>query len=542
MQYTKKQVVEELVKRGILPKVYQNFVLRVLELVGNEDIVFVLLKFADGFKLARFIAEFFGVEYVERVPLKRYRVERDFYLIDHQERKLYTYLFDIGYVKRVMSIYGKDLRVVVVPFPVFQEVVFQLRRDEAPEEKIKHIKETGGDRKGELLFYYVLEQAYFRRASDVHLECIGSGGIVKFRVGGSLQVFCSLSNELYLLLINYIKSRIGKGGVAKDLRKDGSINVKIAGHEVDLRVNIMPASPYVEEENFTYERCVIRILRKSATLMYTLEQLGLEEKEVDIIRTASNSAYGMIITSGPTSSGKTTTLYAILNTLNALEKKIVTVEDPIEYQNFYLWQQHQVSVNMSFAEILKGVLREDPDVCLVGEVRDEESARALVHLASTGHLTFSTVHANNAFEVIRRLKDFNVAEKDIIEYGVLFMAQRLLRASCPYCQYERRLSEGERVLLGRVLEEFDLVKVMDNKGCERCKFLGSTDQRILVMEILPLFDEELKEKIRGGEISSYKKAFEYVERRFGLLPLLKKALVLNKERKVAFSEVLAKVK
>lgn len=301
----------------------------------------------------------------------------------------------------------------------------------------------------------------------------------------------------------------------------------------------MPAMPYKEDDNVTYERAVLRILRKNTGLMYSLDSFGLSEFEKDTLSVAIRSSYGLILTSGPTSSGKSTTLYALLSRIDALSKKIVTVEDPVEFTNPYLWQQHQVAERegFTFHEILRGVLREDPDVCLVGEVRDEETAKTLVKLANTGHLTFSTIHANNSYDVIKRLRDLGVSEKDIRDFGVLFMAQRLLRKSCPYCQYERKIRPAEMKILG--MEDIDIA--MDNRGCEHCNGTGTVKERVLVMEILPLVYEDIAEKVTKPD-ADYRELFRYLRERYGIKRMAEKAIELNRKKIVSLTEILDKLR
>lgn len=528
-------VISDLVSSGFLSPRFVSYINNLLTLQEGEDYSYLLLKFIDDEVLAKTIAKVMQREYGEPVDVDV--SVRDIILCSSRQKRCWTFYFDWNLIDNLLKANRLgDYKVYQTSFSAFKKVYMELRRDKNPQQKLSQM--VRGEDTGRLIFEYMIEQAYYSNASDIHIEFVERGGVIRFRIYGNLHVFGVLNNLQYYSLLNYIKTQIRKTGEPKDKRKDGSISIKVGGSDLDLRVNIMPAAPYIDRENTTYERCVIRLLRKSATLGYSLSRLGISKEEEDIIRTAVNSSYGMILTSGPTSSGKTTTLYAILNTIDAMERKIITVEDPVEYQNYHLWQQHQVSSNMSFHEILKGVLREDPDVCLVGEIRDEESARALVGLASTGHLTFSTIHANNSFEVIKRLMDLGVEKQDIYEYGVLFMAQRLLRTACPHCLVERKLNKAEALFLG--LE--GSVIVYDNTGCEKCGWTGTGGERVLVIELFPLFVDEIKEKLHRGEIYSYRQASKVVEELFGFKNMVKKALDLNMAKKVSISEVLAKVR
>lgn len=541
-----------LVDNGIISKQLSKYILLSCEVNKRDDEAITLLKFVDDISVAKAIEFAYGGDYKFKGEIdfnnwqKRVKEgsilmqEREGLIVNRVSKEVYSYRFRHRRVLEYMiGTKLVDFVPYVVPYSLYVKALNLGKIETEPYNRIREIEQSGVDI-GKKILEFLLEQAYYQGVSDIHIEYVDTGSIVRFRVGGTLRVFTSMSDTSHFYVINTIKAEIGKGGESVDKRKDGRLSHKVGASEFDVRVNIMPASPYSRRENSTFERAVLRILRKQASLGYSLKSMGLTEREIDIVKTAINSAYGMVLTSGPTSSGKTTTLYAMLNTVNALEKKVITVEDPIEFQNYYLWHQHQVSEVLPFEEILKGILREDPDVCLVGEVRDKDSARAMIHLASTGHLTFSTIHANNCFEIIKRLKDLEIEEKEIVEYGVLFMAQRLLRRSCPYCQTSRKLTDAEARFLG-LLDEGD-IEVIDNEGCEACDYTGSLGERILVLEMLPLFDETIKEGIESGSIRRYKQAMRFVEEQFGIESMLKKALRLNREGKVSVSEIISKLR
>lgn len=530
------ELIKELVYSGSLHPRYASLVENFIR-VSGEDASLVLLKFVDDYVLSKAIAKMYSLRWTDRIE-GAVSSFQDMALINSDVA--YTYLFSVDYVKKLLLAGGKRVEIVIVPYSVFQEKKFELRVDAEPQKRVDYLSERirFGQENMERLLNYVMEQAYYRKASDVHVEFTGRGGLIRFREGGVLIPFVSLTPEIYTSLINAIKARINRAGEPRDKRKDGSFSMVFAGDEFDVRVVVMPASPYVEVGEYTNERCVLRLLRKGSGSSYSLSKLGLSDEEYDVIRIARDASYGIVLTSGPTSSGKTTTMYAMLNSINALDRKIVSVEDPIEYQNYYLWWQHQITQNMSFDEIIKGILREDPDVCLVGEVRDPVSASALIKLAGTGHLTFSTIHANNAFEVIRRLVDLGVEEKDVLEYGVLFMGQRLLRKSCPYCRKQRAMTRAEKMLFG-IKED---VVVVYNEGCPQCGYSGSTKEKELVIELLPVYDEEIKKAIARREVFDYRSCFELVRERYGFRSMVEKAIELAVKGEVSIDEVVNKVR
>ena len=508
----------------------------------RQDLSILFNKMFPSEKVARAIAEVNGLEYLsyQEIPIDEIvkgitiNQVKDGVIL-YQDKAL-TYLFDSVRVRNVLSLLRRpDAKVFVISKNAYDEIHNRVRRDNlsVATEKIKQIMQVVRDEeKGRRVLEYVLDQAIYHGASDVHVEYTGeTGTIIRFRTAGTLETFAHVPADLHPLIINYLKNEINAQGSDRETRKDG----RLQRGELDIRVNIMPAVPYSYPEGGTNERAVLRLLRKNSSLTFGLENLPLSQVEIDAVKVAIKSSYGMILTSGPTSSGKTTTLYALLSNIDALEKKIITIEDPVEFTNPYLWHQHQVSEKMNFNEIIKGVLREDPDVCLIGEIRDSETALTLVRLANTGHLTFSTIHANNSYEIIRRLMDLGVDETAIRDFGILFMAQRLLRKSCPYCRIERETTEIERSLLG-----IQDKTVIDNEGCEYCEGTGHVKSRTMVMEILPLFLGNTIEYVIGKK--GYRETYEYLKREFGIKRLVEKAMDLNRQGIVSMKEILDKVK
>lgn len=511
----------------------------------NKDFTEILVRFFPEEFVAREIADVFGLEFSDDVPEGDYVVGK-YSLFDSLNNVVYTTVFS---PRRLLSeVYGKvrdlsSLRIVVIPLRAYNGYVFE-RKKKSEEEILRDIEELM--KKGNALEYgsyllnYFLEQAVYYGASDVHLEYAGEIGIVRFRVGGSLETVASLKPTVYTAVINSLKTAMGTNQLDKYTIKDGRISYSVPGttFSLDVRIAIAPAVPESDELT-THERAVLRLLRKDGVSIFSLEKLGFEPQEVEIIEGAIKISAGLIITSGPTGSGKTTTLYAILSKINALERKVITIENPVEFMNPYVWTQHQVRKDSDFDDFLKIVLREDPDVVLVGEVRDPKSLSALVQMANTGHLTFTTVHANNSLEVVRRLEELGARKEDVKEFGVLFMAQRLLRLSCPHCRRKRRLNLAEKKLLG-LPEGFD-EEVTYNEGCDRCNYTGYQKKRRLIVELLPLYFKEVKEKV-FEENPGYFELFSWLENEYGLKSMVKKAVELSLRGEVSIDEVLEKAR
>ncbi|WP_457628486.1 GspE/PulE family protein [Persephonella sp.] len=537
-----KELIRKLCDKNIRLERYINYIRKNF----TDDLSLLLVKFFPANHIAKVLAEVKGLEYwndefitkfIRKYPNVKLLVGDGVVVLNGENLIVLTHLVDEARkkaaVEKLLRKRVEGYQEVVISYSAFEALLHASKADDidTAERKIKEMLSLGSETRAVKIFEYIIKQAIYHGASDVHLEFFGSGSVIRFRIAGTLETFANITSIIHYTLINYLKNQIGAEG-RKDTRKDGSLQIE----GVDIRVNIMPSAPYVLMEEATNERAVLRLLRKAASLSHGINSITDVEVEKQLLEAAIRSSYGMIITSGPTSSGKTTTLYVLLSSIDAMSKKIITAEDPIEFLNPYLWQQHQVSEVLGWEEIIKGMLREDPDVCLVGEVRDKASAKMLVRLANTGHLTFTTIHANNSFEIIRRLKDLEIEDSDIKEFGVLFMAQRLLRVSCPHCQFKRKLDPVEAKIL--MVEEGQ--EVIDNEGCPRCRYTGTVRERKLVIEFLPLFFDDVKQLIEEG--ADYVSIFRYLKERYGIKRLAEKALELNKQGLVSITEIMEKVR
>jgi len=268
------------------------------------------------------------------------------------------------------------------------------------------------------------------------------------------------------------------------LPQDGRIKVRIGQEEVDLRVSILP-TPYGESVN-------IRIL-SSQLQLYSLEGLGLTPRDLETLEKMIRKPHGIIFVTGPTGSGKTTTLYACLTKLNSDEKKIITIEDPVEYLMKGITQiQVHPKIDLSFARALRSMLRHDPNIMMVGEVRDFETAEITIRVALTGHLVFSTLHTNDAAGAVTRLIDMGVEAYLAASSIECIIAQRLVRKICPHCKTESKLAHQELLRFGLGPEALS-IPVYDGNGCDACKFTGYQG-RTAIYEFL-VIDDDIRDLI-----------------------------------------------
>ena len=272
------------------------------------------------------------------------------------------------------------------------------------------------------LFY----QAAKERASDIHIEPFEQELLIRFRVDGILYDAVTPPRAIQPLLISRIKIMAGLNIAEKRLPQDGRIRLKIAGKDVDMRVSVIPTA--------FGERVVLRLLDRSSALL-GLEELGLSGRNLELVNRLIYQSHGIVLVTGPTGSGKTTTLYAALSKINSSEKNILTIEDPIEYQLRGIGQmQVHPKIDLTFAAGLRSILRQDPDVIMIGEIRDAETAEIAIQAALTGHLVFSTLHTNDSFGAVSRLLDMGI-EPFLVSSSLLgVMAQRLVRRVCSQCR------------------------------------------------------------------------------------------------------------
>ena len=325
------------------------------------------------------------------------------------------------------------------------------------------------------------------RASDIHIEPNERGLLIRFRIDGMLHDNRILPNKIKAAIISRVKILAKMDIAERRLPQDGRFQVKFGIREVDLRVSTIPT--------VFGEKVVLRILDKSKGLI-ELKNLGFLAEQLDQFKSIILKSYGIILLTGPTGSGKTTTLYAALNKVNSNEKNIITVEDPVEYKLNRVNQiQILPKIDLTFANALRSILRQDPDVIMVGEIRDTETAQIAVQAALTGHLVFSTLHTNDAASALTRLIDMGI-EPFLISSSVIgVIAQRLVRVICEKCKEEYVPSED--ILYGLKIKDRlnndSKIKLYRGKGCSFCKNTGYYG-RTSIYELIVL-DEEIKSLI-----------------------------------------------
>ena len=330
----------------------------------------------------------------------------------------------------------------------------------------------------------ILAEAIRKNASDIHIEPFETLLRVRFRIDGQLKVVLTPKVAFANMLASRIKVMAKLDIAEKRLPQDGRIAIKLGGREVDLRVSTIPSS--------FGERVVMRLLDKSAGRL-DLADLGMPDSQLPLMKKLLQKPHGIFLVTGPTGSGKTTTLYAALSRLNDNQRNIMTVEDPVEY-NLEGINQTQVNskADMTFAKGLRAILRQDPDVVMIGEIRDYETADIAVQASLTGHLVLSTLHTNTAVGAISRLKDMGVEPFLLSSSLIGVMAQRLVRRICPDCGELHPADAAECELLG-VPE----ANIMQPVGCEACSFTGYQG-RVGIYELVEV-DNQVRQMIHSGE-------------------------------------------
>ncbi len=371
---------------------------------------------------------------------------------------------------------------------------------------------------------FMLQHAFESRASDIHVEPKRDQSLIRFRIDGVLHDIQTMPGVVHKAVVSRIKTMSRLDIAEKRRPQDGRIKTSRGGSEVELRVSTLPVA--------FGEKLVLRIFDPQL-LMQDLVGLGFYPDELALFNDFITRPHGIVLVTGPTGSGKTTTLYSALRVIATHEINVSTIEDPIEMvQDAFNQVAVQPKVGITFASALRHILRQDPDVIMVGEIRDAETAQYSTQAALTGHLVFSTLHTNDAASSISRLSDLGVERFMVSSTLTGTMAQRLVRKICPHCKTERHLSTDEARTLRISVPEGRRVKVQEGEGCVECRgtgYLGRTG----VFEILPI-DEGIKELIvQGADAPEIKR--EAVNR--GMRTLRQSALRKLAEGVTTFEEV-----
>lgn len=493
---------------------------RVLEEVAAEDQADELsaAEMAAEANAARELAESYGLDYVDvwnfrvqsdlfrRVPFElmlRYRFVPE----NQQDGRMTVVMTDPTDVRRIDELemlLGQPLEIKVGAGSAIDDLLqksesAQRVLDEATEDFRIDLVTDGEDGEEEIslgtithdaspiirLVDSTLFNAIERRASDIHFETGDHEVLIKYRIDGALyQAMDAIDKKHHQTIISRIKVMSELDISEKRVPQDGRFKLRLKGRTIDFRVSILPT---VHGED-----CVIRVLDKESMSeefkQLSLDVLGIDEETKRRLRKAVREPYGMVLVTGPTGSGKTTTLYACVNEINSPEDKIITIEDPVEYQ---LRGVTQIPVNekkgLTFARGLRSILRHDPDKVMVGEIRDEETAQIAIQSALTGHLVFTTVHANNVVDVLGRFLNMNVDLYNFVSALNCIMAQRLVRKICEHCKRPVKLS---RQLLDESALDPDVYEdttFYEGAGCIECNGTGYHG-RLAVTELLTLSD------------------------------------------------------
>ena len=343
----------------------------------------------------------------------------------------------------------------------------------------------------------IINQAIQDRASDIHIEPFDKELRVRYRVDGVLHEVNSPPKRFHAAIVSRIKILSDMNIAERRLPQDGRMRIRSSGRQIDLRISTIPT---------VYgEGCVMRILDKR-TAMLGMTELGMEREMFAKFRRLIQEPHGIVLVTGPTGSGKTTTLYAALNEIYSVEKKIITVEDPVEYQlNGVNQMQALPQIGLTFASALRSIVRQDPDIIMVGEIRDQETVEIAVQAALTGHLVFSTLHTNDAAGAVSRLLDMG-AEPFLVASSLIgVVAQRLVRMNCPHC---REAYEEKPEVLREIGIDPAMIKrepLVRGKGCAECRGLGYRG-RSGIYEFITI-DEEIRrmiiERVSAAAIKQY---------------------------------------
>ena len=346
------------------------------------------------------------------------------------------------------------------------------------EVEIEKLRELASEAPVIKLLNSIFLEAVEKKTSDIHFETFEKNIIVRYRIDGRMIIAKTIPLQFKMATIARLKLLSKMNITENRLPQDGRINIKVLNKEIDIRASSLPTR--------FGESFVLRLLDKTS-MSYNIDDLGISHKQLETIKKVISKSHGIFLTTGPTGSGKTTTLYSALNYLKDDETKIITVEDPVEYENEGISQvQVNSEIGLKFSSVLRSVLRQDPDIIMVGEIRDEETARIAIQASLTGHLVLSTLHTNTALGAIRRLLDMGI-ELFLLQSSLVgVMSQRLVRRLCSKCKEKVELDEDtiKEYQIETIIKQHNMApNYYKAKGCEQCSFTGYKG-RISIVEIV----------------------------------------------------------
>ena len=426
-------------------------------------------------------------EKVSLAQLKRHSI------IPIKEDDLNTYVafsdpFDMDAQDRAQAIFNKKLvKIVVSDKKQIDKYLSKIELSSSIRGLVTEIRNelnnTGGSGKSDdssailQLIEMIVKQSIISRGSDIHIEPSENNCVVRTRIDGMLAEIFIFDKDIYPPLVSRLKLLSNMDIAEKRKPQDGRFSMKIAGREYDFRISTLPI--------MNGESTVMRILDKSKVII-SLEKLGMHPESFKKFSNAMHAPYGVILVTGPTGSGKSTTLYAALNDVKSVDTKIITVEDPVEYQVNLIQQVHvNEKAGLTFAAALRSILRQDPDIIMIGEIRDQETLRIAIQAALTGHLVFSTLHTNDAISAIPRIVDMGIEPYLISGALIAVEAQRLVRKLCPKCKQPTTIPKSMLDSIRDYLpEKYTFYKPV---GCDECAGTGYAG-REMISEILPISD------------------------------------------------------
>lgn len=397
-------------------------------------------------------------------------------------------LFDVEIQEQIANIFNrKILKVVVCDTAKLDKVLSKMELNESVSSLIAQIRQEisrantddGGESSGVLrLIEVILKTAISSRASDIHIESSEKNCIVRCRIDGMLAEIFVFDKDIYPPLVSRLKMLSNLDIAEHRKPQDGRFSVQVLGRDYDFRISTLPI--------IHGESVVMRILDKSKAII-KLSELGMLEDNLAKFSRLTRTPYGVLLVTGPTGSGKTTTLYAALNDIKSVETKMITVEDPVEYQMDMIQQVNvNVKAGLTFASSLRSILRQDPDVIMIGEIRDQETLRIAIQAALTGHLVFSTLHTNDAISAVARVVEMGIEPYLVSGALIGVEAQRLVRKLCPHCKQKITLSPTQ---LDRIIhlipDDFTFYAPVGCGKCSQTGYLG----REMISEVLPISDK-----------------------------------------------------
>jgi len=479
------KLCEELVANGYIGQKQLQDVLKWHKTSSGDLYDYLVEKgYIDEETLARLTAEKKNLPYVSmgETELDPEVVK----LIPEKVIKMYTVIPIAKKRKELIVAMANPFDLSIINDIEFASELVESRKEEEFFEELKSAAEEAPIVR---LANFLITEGIAKKASDIHIEPYEDELRIRFRIDGVLHQTMNLSRNLHPGLSSRIKVISNMDISERRVPQDGRMKIKMENRTVDMRVNSIPT--------MFGEKIVIRVLDDS-NLMLDLGMLGFEPQELEEFKKATKSPYGMILVTGPTGSGKTTTLYSAMDMVNSEEVNIMTAEDPVEY---YLKGINQVQMNekagLDFARALRAFLRQDPDVILVGEIRDMETAEIAIKAAQTGHLVLSTLHTNDALSTIDRLINIGIPPFMVASAVILIIAQRLIRKICPACKEPADIPPERLEHFGLSYEEVKGFNFFQGKGCDQCNQTGYKG-RIGLYEVLPIKGEFKDLVIKGA--------------------------------------------